>query len=65
MPEMATIQETEYVKGYGNVSKARLKEMERRVVLPYKKGEPGSGEYYLGRIGENGKVQERHPDYRK
>lgn len=39
----------------------QLKELERRVILPYDK--PGGG-YYVGRVGENGKVQERWPDYR-
>ena len=34
--------------------------MERRVILPYDK--PGGG-YYLGRKGENGKIEERHPTY--
>lgn len=42
-------------------TKRQLDEMDRRVMLPYSK--PGGG-YYLGRRGENGKVQERHPDYR-
>lgn len=52
--------ETVYLKGYGNESAARIKEMERRVVLPYKKE---GGGYYLGRLGENGKVSEKHPNY--
>lgn len=49
-----------FLKGYGHESKARIAEMERRVILPYDK--PGGG-YYVGRRGENGKVQERHPSY--
>jgi len=40
----------------------QLKELERRVILPYDK--PGGG-YYLGRRMENGKVNEdKMPDYR-
>lgn len=40
----------------------QLKELERRVILPYDK--PGGG-YYLGRRMENGKIcEDRHPDYR-
>ena len=42
-------------------TKAQIDELERRVILPYDK--PGGG-YYLGRRGNNGKVQEKMPDYR-
>ena len=38
----------------------QLDEMGRRKILPYEK--PGGG-YYLGRMGENGKIQEKAPDY--
>ena len=52
----------EYVMlGKTKASKRQLGELERRVRLPYKK--PGGG-YYLGRRGENGKIQEKWPDYR-
>lgn len=53
----------EWVKvGETWATKRQLKEMERRVILPYNKPDGG---YYLGRRGENGKVQEnRQPDYR-
>lgn len=63
--EIGVIKSLEYenLAGYGKVLKSRLRELDRRVVLPYKKGTPGSGEYYLGRMGENGKVQEKHPNY--
>lgn len=47
--------------GSQRATRNQLKEMERRVILPYDK--PGGG-YYLGRRGENGRVQERAPDYR-
>lgn len=53
-----TIKETEFIQEYGNVSKNRLREMDRRVILPYNKPDGG---YYLGRRGENGKIQEREP----
>lgn len=46
----------------GNVSKKRVAEMERRVILPHEK--PGGG-YYVGRRMENGKVSEhKQPEYR-
>ena len=52
-----------FLRGYGFVSKARVAELERRVMLPYDK--PGGG-YYVGRRMENGKIDEnRQPDYRK
>jgi len=41
-------------------TEAQLKELERRRILPQKKE---GGGYYLGRMGENGKIQERWPDY--
>ena len=51
-----------FIKGYGQVSKARVGELERRVMLPYDK--PGGG-YYVGRRMENGKISEnKQPDYR-
>lgn len=52
---------TVFLDDYGNISAARLDEIQRRVVLPDAK--PGGG-YYLGRRGENGKIQDRAPDYR-
>lgn len=65
-PGHFSVKDQVHLKGYGMVSKARLDEMERRVILPYKKGDGiGAGQYYLGRRGENGKIQERNPDYRK
>lgn len=52
--------ETVFLKDYGKVSKARINELKRRVILPYNRKDGG---YYLGRMGENGKVQEREPSY--
>lgn len=43
------------------VSRARLDELHRRVVTEYN---PTDGSYKLRRRGENGKIQDRHPDYR-
>lgn len=54
------LQETVQFKTLGAVSKRRVQELERRVILPYDK--PGGG-YYVGRRGENGKIQERWPNY--
>ena len=51
-----------FLKGYGWELKSRLKEMDRRVILPYKHPD-GQGSYYLGRREDSGKVSERHPDY--
>ena len=54
--------DTVHFPSLGAVSATRVKEMERRVILPYDK--PGGG-YYLGRKMENGKVSEnKQPDYR-
>lgn len=59
--KVVTINKT-YIPGYGNVSDSRIKEMERRVILPY---DAPDGGYYVGRRGENGKIQEREPNYHK
>ena len=54
--------QTKWFPSLGNVSVARINEMERRQILPYEK--PGGG-YYLGRRMENGKISEnKHADYR-
>ena len=55
------VRDTVYLAEYGNCSKARLNEMDRRVILNHNIKE---GTYDLGRRGENGKIQEREPDYR-
>lgn len=52
--------ETVHVRGYGNVSKKRIDEVTRRVILPYKKE---GGGYYVGRRSETGKIEEKHPNY--
>ncbi len=50
-----------YVKGYGHVEDSRLREMERRVILPESASDGG---YYLGRRMENGKISEnKQPTY--
>ena len=59
-----SFQEKVYLKNYGMVSKARIDELNRRKILPIKRND-GKSEYYLGRIGENGKIQEKHPNYYK
>lgn len=51
---------TVFLRNYGSESSARIKEMERRVVLNYN---PKDGSYDVGRLGENGKVQEKEPTY--
>lgn len=43
-----------------SVPRKWLDELERRVILPYEKK---GGGYYIGRRGENGKIQERSPRY--
>lgn len=52
--------ETENLEGYGRVEKSRLREMDRRKILPYSAPDGG---YYVGRKGENGKIQEKEPTY--
>ena len=52
--------ETINLAGYGRVSVNRIKELERRVILPYNAPDGG---YYVGRKGENGRIQEREPSY--
>jgi hypothetical protein len=49
---------TEWLDNYGNVSAARLDELNRRTLV-YDK----DGKEHLCRKGENGKIQDRHPDY--
>lgn len=58
--ELAHLNQKVYLKDYGWTTQSRLNEMERRVILPYEKGRTG---YYVGRRGENGKIQEREPNY--
>ena len=50
----------ENIPGYGKVLVSRLKEMERRVVVPDKSDPTG---YHCGRLGDNGKVSEKAPGY--
>ena len=56
------VREMIHFKTIGNVSKRRVQELERRVMLPYDKPDGG---YYTGRRMENGKISEtRQVDYR-
>lgn len=57
---MGAILQYEHLEGYGKVLTSRLKEMERRVIIPSKSDPTG---YHCGRLGENGKIQEREPGY--
>ena len=50
-----------YIKDYGKVEDSRLREMDRRVIIPG--SEKPDGTYDLGRMGDNGKIQEKQPDY--
>ena len=47
-----------HIAGYGNASVSRVKELERRSILPY----DVDGGYVVGRRGDNGKVQEKEQD---
>lgn len=49
-----------YLEHYGNVSKGRIDELNRRYLA---KDYHGKGKHQLCRVGENGKLQERYPDY--
>lgn len=51
------------LKNYGHVEKSRLNELNRRVIIPVEPNSKSGKDYYLGRRGENGKVQEKHPSY--
>ena len=51
-----------FIPGYGQVENSRIAEMRRRVILPDAPTEPDK-DYYVGRRGENGKIQDREPDY--
>lgn len=50
-----------YVRDYGYASVKRIEEVKRRVILPVTPNDGTS--YYVGRRGENGKIQEREPNY--
>jgi hypothetical protein len=50
------------LNGSYKTTKSRVNELERRVVLNYDKK---TGSYDVGRRGENGKIQERQPNYYK
>lgn len=52
------VKQTVWLENYGNVSAARLDELNRRALITDK-----NGKEHLCRLGENGKIQERHPDY--
>jgi len=52
-----------HLNGYGEVSVARLKELESRVMLPVERKD-GKGDYYVGTKLPNGKIVERTPDFR-
>jgi len=55
------IKQTQYFKTLGNVSVARVKEMERRRIVGWK---PDGG-YYTGRLMENGKINpDKKAEYR-
>ena len=56
-----TIIQKVFLRDYGHESVKRIEEMKRRVILP---DTPTDGRsYYVGRRGENGKIQEREPNY--
>jgi hypothetical protein len=55
--------ETVFIRDYGYVPKSRIEEMKRRRILPYKPPEGSGKDYYVGRMGENGKISEKLPDY--
>lgn len=51
-----------FIREYGHTEKSRINEMKRRRVLPDRSTEDGK-DYYVGRIGENGKIQDKEPSY--
>ena len=52
--------ETKYFPSLGNISKARVAELDRRVPIPDKTAPAG---YRIGRLMDNGKVAEKNPDH--
>lgn len=56
--QLANVKDTVWLDNYGNVSAARLDELNRRTLIFDKHGKE-----HLCRRGENGKIQDRHPDY--
>jgi len=56
-----TVVDKVYLKDYGHVSVNRIKEMERRVIIPGTLKKDGT--YEVGRRSESGKIQEREPNY--
>lgn len=56
------VRSTVFLPEYGNVSTKRLKEMERRVMLP---DHDKDGGYWVGRKMENGKIADKMPDLSK
>ena len=51
-----------YLEGYGHVEASRLRELERRVIT--RDIDPKNPtDYFVGRRGENGKIQDREPSY--
>lgn len=49
-----------FLEGYGKVLNTRIGEMSRRAVVKDKSDPTG---YHCGRLGENGKISEREPNY--
>ena len=52
--------EKRYLPSYGYASLKQIDEVKRRRILPY---EREGNSYYVGRMGENGKIQEKEPAY--
>lgn len=50
------------LKGYGDVSLSRLKELESQVMLPINRKD--GGDYYVGKRLDSGKIAEKMPDFR-
>lgn len=51
-----------FLKHYGHIEVSRIREMDRQRILPIERKD-GVGDYYVGRLGENGKIQDREPSY--
>jgi hypothetical protein len=56
------LQEKVRLGDYGLVSKRRIDELNRRVILNYDKK---TGKYDVGRRTDSGKIQEREPNYQR
>ena len=57
-----TVIEKVFIRDYGYAEKSRIEEMKRRRILPDTSTDSDK-DYYVGRLGDNGKIQDKVPSY--